>query len=31
VLHLRFLDSDRDDLVEIVNYIAAAGGEDAAV
>jgi toxin ParE1/3/4 len=31
VPHLRFLDSARDDLVEIANYITAAAGEDAAV
>lgn len=29
--HLRFLDAARDNLVEIARYIAAAGGDDAAV
>jgi hypothetical protein len=31
VPYLRFLDSARDNLVEIAGYIAAGGGEDAAV
>jgi toxin ParE1/3/4 len=31
VPHLRFLDSARDNLVEVAGYITAAGGEDAAV